>query len=198
MLWMTSTINSYEIEATDGEAGLLTDLLCDASWKLQSMVIKTGEASPVETALLPASALTSIDRELGKIHVKLSSQAAVQTPPHADDALASNGLMSLNQMRGWAIEASDGAIGSVVDFLLNDTDWRIRYLVVDTGTWLSSQKVLIAPHSIAGIAADVKQFNLKIDRDKVKNAPLYDPSKTIDGVFDEKFLTYYGIRWLEG
>ena len=44
--------------------------------------------------------------------------------------------------------ATDGAIGHVKDFYFDDEAWVIRYLVVDTGSWLSSRKVLISPIAI--------------------------------------------------
>jgi hypothetical protein len=41
-------------------------------------------------------------------------------------------------LRGYAIEASDGKIGTIADFLVDDRTWRTRWLVVDTGTWLTA------------------------------------------------------------
>jgi hypothetical protein len=39
-------------------------------------------------------------------------------------------------INGYAIEANDGRLGTVSDFLFEDTSWMIRWLVVDTGNWL--------------------------------------------------------------
>ena len=41
-----------------------------------------------------------------------------------------------------------GLIGEVDDLYFDDEDWAIRYLVVDTGGWLSGRKVLISPVAI--------------------------------------------------
>ena len=46
---------------------------------------------------------------------------------------------------GYVIEADDGRLGTVSDFLFEDTSWVIRWLVVDTGHWLSGRKVLLPP-----------------------------------------------------
>ena len=51
-------------------------------------------------------------------------------------------------LKGYAIEASDGRIGTVDDFLFDDRTWKIRWLVVDTGRWLTGRKVLIHPSAI--------------------------------------------------
>ena len=54
-------------------------------------------------------------------------------------------LRNVKDLRGYAIRATDGVIGKVDDFYFDDEDWGIRYLVVDTGSWLSGRKVLISP-----------------------------------------------------
>jgi len=48
-------------------------------------------------------------------------------------------------LKGYAIDASDGEIGTVADFLFDDRTWLVRWLVVDTGTWLTGRKVLLHP-----------------------------------------------------
>lgn len=57
-------------------------------------------------------------------------------------------LRSMSDLEGYAIAATDGTIGHVKDFYFDDKAWVIRYLVVDTGSWLSSRKVLISPIAI--------------------------------------------------
>jgi hypothetical protein len=66
------------------------------------------------------------------------------------DALEGAGhmLRSIKDLQDYAIGATDGTIGHVKDFYFDDEAWVIRYLVVDTGTWLSSRKVLISPVAI--------------------------------------------------
>ena len=57
-------------------------------------------------------------------------------------------LRSMSDLQGYAIAATDGDIGHVTDFYFDDEAWVIRFLVVDTGSWLSSRKVLISPIAI--------------------------------------------------
>ena len=85
-------------------------------------------------------------------------------------------LRSVEAVTGYHIHASDGEIGYVEDFLLQDTDWTIHNLVVDTTNWWPGKKVLIAPRSIQEIDWTDNLVNLKIDREKVKNSPAYDAS----------------------
>ena len=105
-------------------------------------------------------------------------------------------LRSIEAVTGYHIHASDGEIGHVEDFLVEDADWSIRYLVVDTNNWWLGKKVLISPRSAREIDWTDKVVNLNVDRQKVKDSPTYDPSITVDQAYDERFLTYYGIRWV--
>ena len=54
-------------------------------------------------------------------------------------------MRNVKDLRGYAIRATDGVIGTVDDLYFDDEDWGIRYLVVNTGSWLSNRKVLISP-----------------------------------------------------
>ena len=57
-------------------------------------------------------------------------------------------LWDMSVVKGYAIEAIDGQLGTVSDFLLDDENWIIRWLVVDTGDWLSGRKVLLPPAAL--------------------------------------------------
>jgi hypothetical protein len=232
MLWDVSTIRNYEIEATDGNIGTLSDVLCDdATWAIRWLVVDTGSFLPGRKVLLPPSVVKSLDRALGKVLVKLSTTEIENSPPFESDQpvsrqmearmyvhfgldpywdntlhgtgshnldQADSHLRSLNVMRGYQINATDGAIGQAADFLLDDEDWSIRYIVVDTGNWWPGQKVLISPQSVNSIAWADQVIRVSVAQEKVKSAPAYSPAMTVDGKYEEKFLTYYGIRWLEG
>ena len=56
-------------------------------------------------------------------------------------------LHNLKQIRGHKLAASDGAIGHVKDFYFDDKTWAIRYVVADTGNWLTGRLVLLSPYS---------------------------------------------------
>ena len=107
-------------------------------------------------------------------------------------------LRSTEAVTGYHIHATDGRIGHVEDFVVEDSDWRIHYLVVDTKNWWPGKRVLISPGSAREIDWDSKLVNLNVDRQKVKDSPAYDASVTVDHAYDESLLTYYGIRWIDG
>ena len=105
-------------------------------------------------------------------------------------------LRSIAAVTGYHIHASDGEIGHVEDFLVDDAGWKIRYIKVDAGNWWPRQQVLISPLSVREIDRAGKFLQINVNRQQIKDAPPYDPSITVDGAYEEKFLTYYGIRWV--
>ena len=58
-------------------------------------------------------------------------------------------LFAVTGLEGCPVEASDGRVGKVKDFLFDDQSWKIRWMVVDIGHWLSGRQVLIHPSAIA-------------------------------------------------
>ena len=60
-------------------------------------------------------------------------------------------LMVGSSLVGYRIEAEDGALGTVSDFLFDDRNWGFRWLVVETGSWLSERQVLVHPSAIGKV-----------------------------------------------
>ncbi len=101
-------------------------------------------------------------------------------------------LRSIAAVTGYHVHASDGAIGHVEGFLVEDTDWSIHYLVVDTKNWWAGKKVLISPRSVRGIDWTDKLVNLDVDRQRVKDSPIYDASTVLDHAYAKRFHDHYG------
>ena len=101
-------------------------------------------------------------------------------------------LRSIEAVTGYHIHASDGEIGHVEDFLLDDSDWSIHFLVVDTKNWWAGKKVLISPRSVREIDWNDRLVNLDVDCQKVKDSPPYDASTTVDGAYEKRFHDHYG------
>jgi len=79
---------------------------------------------------------------------------------------------------------------------VDDAGWSIRYIKVDTKNWWPGERVLISPYSVREIDWSGRLVHINVNRQRVKDSPPYDPCITIDGAYEEKFLTYYGIRWV--
>lgn len=100
-------------------------------------------------------------------------------------------LRSAEAVIGYHIHASDGSIGHVEDMMVEEGDWAIHYLVVDTHNWWQGKRVLISPRSVRNVAWADRLVNLGVDRNSVRNSPSYDPSMTIDRDYQDQFNNYY-------
>ena len=101
-------------------------------------------------------------------------------------------LRSTRHLTGYHIQAADGNIGHVDDFILDDKSWEIRYLVVDTRHWLPGPKVLLAPRWLKKIDWAMSKVLVESKRESIKNSPPYDPSKGINTDYEGKLYDYYG------
>lgn len=57
-------------------------------------------------------------------------------------------LRTLDGMLGSSIVAKDGEIGRVDNVFFDDRSWAVRYLVVETSSWLTRRRVLITPAAL--------------------------------------------------
>lgn len=78
---------------------------------------------------------------------------------------------NVRDLRGFAIGAIDGTVGTVNDCCFNDDDWTIRYLVVDTGRWLSGRKVLISTVAVGHAGWMARRLPVALTRAQVAHGP---------------------------
>ena len=107
-------------------------------------------------------------------------------------------LRSMKDLEDYAIRATDGTIGHVKDFHFDDKAWGIRYLVLDTGTWLSSRKVLISPIAIGHPDWAGKILPVSITKEQVKNSPDIDTDKPVSRHNEIRYRGYYGYPFYWG
>jgi sporulation protein YlmC with PRC-barrel domain len=100
-------------------------------------------------------------------------------------------LRSAEEVAGYHIHATDGEIGHLSDLVIEDTDWSIHFLIVDTSNWWMGQKVLISPRSAKDIRWTERMIYLDVDRQKVKDSPPYDPDKPVDRAHEDRMAGHY-------
>jgi uncharacterized protein YrrD len=107
-------------------------------------------------------------------------------------------LRSMQELKSYTIGATDGEIGRVADFFFDDESWVIRYLVVETGLWLMSRKVLISPFSLLEADWMHKRLPVRINRDQVKNSPDIDTERPVSRQHEMTYSDYYGYPYYWG
>jgi hypothetical protein len=98
----------------------------------------------------------------------------------------------LSALNGFAVEATDGQIGTVKDFLVDDQTWKLRWLVVHTGGWLHSERVLLHP-SVIGIADFQRQLlPVSLTKQRVAHSPAIASDLPVSRQFQSNLYDYYG------
>ncbi len=107
-------------------------------------------------------------------------------------------LRSVNDLEGYAIEASDGKVGKVIEFYFDDEKWTVRYLVADTGGWLTGRKVLISPSALGDIDWDSRQLHVDMPKKRVENSPDIDTDKPVSRQHERAYYDYYSYPYYWG
>jgi hypothetical protein len=120
---------------------------------------------------------------------------AAYAPPNRKRAGAlveEHHLRSVRDVTGYPLEAVDGAIGHVTDFLIDDCTWQIRYLVADTGTWWPDKKIIVAPQWIEEVGWDERCVYVELTRRAIETSPRYDPSEALTPDYTLRLHDHYG------
>ncbi len=91
-------------------------------------------------------------------------------------------LHKFSKIQGFHIHAADGEIGHVDDFLLDESDWSLRYLVVDTSNWVGGKRVLVSPQVIGGLDPERERIEVTLTRAQIQDSKSLD---TADIPLDE-------------
>ncbi len=104
-------------------------------------------------------------------------------------------LRSVEEIMGYGIGATDETFGRVVDFIIDDSDWQVLYLIADTKNILPwSKKVMLPIELIDQISFVKREAEVELTKDMIKNAPEFDPSEAVNTEFEEVMYDYYGRK----
>lgn len=101
-------------------------------------------------------------------------------------------LQVISALKGFSVEASDGAIGTVSDFLFDDSTWKVRWLVVDTGKWLTGRKLLVHPSAIGQPDHGSHQLTVALTKGQVKDSPDIATDEPVSLQMQSDLYGYYG------
>jgi len=104
-------------------------------------------------------------------------------------------LHSINHLIGHQLHALDGSFGKVKDFYFADDCWAIRYLIADTGSWLSERQVLLAPHAFVSVDYAGSIMRLRLTRHQIEESPPIATDRPVSRQFEMDFYNYYGLNF---
>ncbi|WP_281685122.1 PRC-barrel domain-containing protein [Thalassobaculum salexigens] len=230
-----SELKGYDIAATDGSLGKVSNLFFDDhTWSVRYLVVDTGWLFGRKVLISPQS-IAGVNIGGASVAVEMTRQQVEDAPgvetdrpvsrqeevalhghygwqpywevypagvmgapavPLSEDVLPGHdappsrvreeaegrgdpNLRSADEVEGYDIQATDGEIGHVEDFMVDEIAWVIRYFVVDTRNWLpGGRKVLISPASASDITWADRSASVTLTREQVKNSPAYDPDRS--------------------
>jgi hypothetical protein len=227
MLITSQALFGCSIEAADGQVGTVEDLYFDdRTWAVRYLVVDTGNWLPGRKVLLSPEIVKEQDWPARRLVTGLTREKVENSPPVETDLPVSRqkeiemaqyfawgaywagqegifdvegdpNLRSARHVAGYRIEAADGEIGHVEEFIFDDASWQgaaweIRYLVIDTRNWLPGRKVLILPRWAKAIDWGQRRVRVEVDRWTIQASPEYDPATPINRQYEEVLYDYYG------
>ena len=197
MLSKANTLTGYKLQSLDGEIGKIKEFYFDDHhWTIRYLVANTGNWLTGRQVLISPYALIAVNREEQHITVDLFKKQIEDSPSLDSDKPVSrqfeeecsvfygwptypsgkvwdHHLRSTYAVSGYHIQAADGELGHVEDFVIDDETWAIRYLIVGTHNWWPGKKVLVSPRWIERVSWSESKVFVNLRRETIQQSPEY-------------------------
>lgn len=100
-------------------------------------------------------------------------------------------LIKAKTLKGYKLDSKDGEVGKVKEFYFDDKHWTIRYLVADTGNWLTGRQVLISPLALISVNKEDELIGINLTKKQIENSPSLDSDKPVSKQFEVDYHGYY-------
>jgi hypothetical protein len=102
-------------------------------------------------------------------------------------------LNKAKTLKDYTLNSTDfGEIGKVKEFYFDDQHWAIRYLIADTGNWLTDRQVLLSPYALAAVNKDEQYITIDLTKKQIEDSPPLASDKPVSRQFEEIYYGYYG------
>lgn len=100
--------------------------------------------------------------------------------------------LSFKRLEGMKLHARDGDFGAVKDVLFDDQRWFVRWIVVDTGGWMSERLVLLAPDVLERLDGETRRATVACSRAEIEAAPEIDVHKPVSRQREQETMARFG------
>jgi hypothetical protein len=111
-------------------------------------------------------------------------------------------LKNLKQITNFKILArgSNVTFGKVKDIYFDDEKWAVRYLVVDTGKWLTESLTLVSPYNVIEVDWDEGTVWVNLTKRQIEKEPKAELNKPVTRLYETQYNNYYGLPnyWANG
>lgn len=101
-------------------------------------------------------------------------------------------LNKAKTLNGYSLNSLDGEIGKVKEFYFDDQYWTIRYLVADTGHWLTGRQVLLSPYALVAVIKEQHDITINLTKKQIESSPSLSSHKPVSKQFEMSYFGYYG------
>ena len=122
----------------------------------------------------------------------IPTTASTKAADRVESESADSHLFSAEAITGYYVEATDGEIGHVDGFVIDDEAWAIRYVEVATRNWLPGKKVLISPAWIERVSWAESNISVGLSREAIKSCPEYLVSRPLTREYEDQLHAHYG------
>ena len=219
MLNKAKTLRSYKLHSLDGEIGKVNEFYFDDHhWTIRYLIADTGNWLTGRQVFISPHALVAVNKEEQYITINLTKKQIEDSPSLDNDKPVSREfeeayygyyewpmywdsqfdphLRSTYDVSSYDIQATDGEIGHVEDFIIDDETWTIRYLIIDTRNWWPGKKVLVSPRWIERVSWDEKTVFVNLLRETIKQSPEYMEESLLTRDYETGLHQYYNRQGL--
>ena len=100
-------------------------------------------------------------------------------------------LRSTRDVSGYHVQAKDGALGHVEDFVIDDETWTIRFLIINTSNWWQGHQVLVAPHWIESVNWAESKVYVDLTRAAIERSPAYSEGDPVTRAYEARLHDHY-------
>jgi len=106
-------------------------------------------------------------------------------------------LIKAKTLKGYKLDSKNGEIGKVKEFYFDDKHWTVRYLVADTGNWLTGRQVLISPLALIIANKEEENIGVNLTKKQIEDSPSLNSDKPVSKQFEADLHGYYGwpVYW---
>ena len=101
-------------------------------------------------------------------------------------------LQPAASLQAYGLQAVDGDVGGVEDLYFDSVAWTVRYLVVNTGSWLLGRRVLISPVAVGRLIERDNVLHIELTRDQIRNSPPLGDDRPVSKGYEMQYYQYYG------
>ena len=215
MLRSAKDLQQYAVEAEDGPVGWMNSMLVkDDDWSLEYMVVNLGNWLPGREVLVPPERVVARDWTHKRLKMDATKEKIEHSPGIEEhrpvsaqketdqilfhswpvtEKMGDPHLRSTRELIGYKVNARDGRAGRVEDFIVEDgPQGRVRYVVVNTGDILPGKRVMLSVDWIDHIKWSDKIVFIDMTKERIDEAPEYDPREPVNREYETRVYDYYG------